>query len=363
MIRKDKMHVYHPQAAGLDVHKMQVTASVRRRAEGEDFETETRQFSALPSGLCALVLWLIQCGVTAAALEATGIFWERIYDRLVDAGLQVLVTHAQHVKQIKGRKTDRSDSEWLARICQFQLARSSLVLSKEMRDLRQLSRYRRRLVGLRSQARVRIHKILDRNGLRLGGILSDVFGVNGRRLLEGLIAGTPREELVNTLSYHVRHHLKLLGDAISIECDEHSRWMLKDLLHRQHDELEQQIAALDERLNIALTDYQEQLYWLQTIPGVNLISAQAIIIEIGGDISKFDSARHFAAWVGLCPGNNESAGKRRHGHIRHGNAALRATLVECAHGAVRTKDCHFYGYHRRLKALAWLQTSFDRDRT
>jgi len=350
MIKQDDLHVYHPQAAGLDVHKMQVTATVRRpRADGQGFECETREFSALPSGLLQLVMWLVYCKVSGVAMEATGIFWEQVYDRVRAAGLQVLVPHAQHVKQLQGRKTDRSDSEWLARVSQFQLALSSLVLSKPFRDWRQLSRYRRAWVRSRAQAKTRVQKILDRNGVRIGGILTYIFGVNGRVLLEGLIAGTPREELLKKMTPHVRRKLEALGDALQAELDAHSQWMLEDLVHRQYDSTNEQILAVDRRLEAALREYRPQLQWLQTIPGVEEVSARAILIELGGEVRSFPSARHLAAWAGLGPGNNESAGKRRSGKVRQGNAGLRATLIECAHGAVRTRDSQFYRDFQKLK--------------
>ncbi len=170
--KHDDMEVRHAAAAGLDVHKMQVTATVRTHAGGEGPLVETREFSALASGLALLVQWLLGLRVSGAVMEATGVYWEKVYDILSDAGLDVMVVNAQHVKQIKGRKTDIADSVWLSRICQFGLGSPSLVLPKSFRDLRGLSRYRRTLIEQRARSQLRIQKVLDRGGVRIGGVLS-----------------------------------------------------------------------------------------------------------------------------------------------------------------------------------------------
>ena len=348
--KSDDMDVRHAAAAGLDVHKMQITATVRSRSEGGSPHVETREFSALASGLALLVQWLLSLRVTGAVMEATGIYWEKACDVLSHAGLDVMVVHAQHVKQIKHRKTDIADSVWLSRICQFGLASPSLVLPKTFRDLRGLSRYRRTLIEQRTQKQVRIQKVLDRNGIRIGGILRRVtHSVNGRRILEGLLAGGSRETILSGLSWHVRKKLGALGDALSFELDAHSRWILGNLL-QQFDHDTDRIKAANRRIEAALAPFEGLIRLLETLPGVSRESAMAILVEPGPDMSVFPSARHCAAWAGLCPGNNESAGKRRSGRIRRGNATLRAVLIECAHAAVRTRGCQFHAYHESVKS-------------
>ena len=313
---------------------MQVTATVRTHAGGEGSRVETREFSALASGLALLVQWLLGLRVSGAVMEATGVYWEKVYDILSDAGLDVMVVNAQHVKQIKGRKTDIADSLRLSRICQFGLGSPSLVLPKSFRDLRGLSRYRRTLIEQRARTQLRIQKVLDRGGVRIGGVLSRItHGVNGRRILEGIIAGEACEDILGGLSWHVRKKLDLLGDALSVELDAHSRWILGDLLTR-FDSDTVRIEAADRQMEAALAPYEAQVRLLETLPGVSRESAMAILVELGPDMSVFASARHCAAWTGICPGNNESAGKRRSGRIRRGNPVLRAILVECAHAAV-----------------------------
>ena len=348
--KHDDMEVRHPVAAGLDVHKMQITATVRTHAGREGPLVETREFSALASGLALLVQWLLGLRVSGAVMEATGVYWEKVYDILSDAGLDVMVVNAQHVKQIKGRKTDIADSVWLSRICQFGLGSPSLVLPKSFRDLRGLSRYRRTLIEQRARTQLRIQKVLDRGGVRIGGVLSRItHGVNGRRILEGIIAGEACEDTLGGLSWHVRKKLGLLGDALSFELDMQARWILGDLLDR-FDSDTARIEAANRRMEAALAPYEAQVRLLETLPGVSRESAMAILVELGPDMSVFASARHCAAWTGICPGNNESAGKRRSGRIRRGNPILRAILVECAHAAVRTRGCQFQTYHQAVKS-------------
>ena len=348
--KRDVMEVRHAVAAGLDVHKMQITATVRTWTGATEPRIETQVFSALASGLVLLTQWLVGLRVTGAVMEATGIYWEKVYDLLSEAGLDVKVVNAQHVKQLKGRKTDVADSIWLSRICQFEMASPSLILPKLFRDLRGLNRYRRTLIEQRAQTQVRMQKVLDRNGVRVGGVLTRVaHGVNGRRILDGIVAGEARETILSAMTRHVRKKLQTIGDALSFELDEHSRWVLSDLL-QQFDLDSDRIDKAARRIEEALSPFELLIRLLETIPGVSRESAMAILIELGPDMSVFPSARHCAAWAGLCPGNNESAGKRRSGRTRRGNPTLRAILIECAHAAIRTKGCQFQSYHEAVKS-------------
>ena len=347
MVHTDTMHVIHVRAAGLDVHKMQITATVRLARRGADAQMRTRTFSALPSGLEALSGWLLEHEAGAAAMEATGIYWEAPHDALEQAGIEVLPVHAQHVKQIKGRKTDIADSVWLARICQFGLCSASLVPPAHFRALRKVSRLRRQVVRERARMRNRIHKILDAAGVRVGGILSDLFDANGLRILEGLDSGLAPEQILKRLSHHVRAHIQPLCDALSAELTPQSRFMLHDQLQAFHDATAR-IARYDGEIHRGLAGHETQIDLLGTIPGIDRHSACAILIELGPDIGVFASARHCAAWAGVCPGNNESAGKRRRGRTRRGNTTLREVLIECAQAAARTHHCQFRGYHKAL---------------
>ena len=295
-LQPDQMHVVHPRAAGLDVHKLQITASVRLCQPGGGVACATRQFSALPPGLAELTRWLATHRVTAAAMEATGIFWQAPWEALEAAEIAPQLLHAQFVKQVQGRKSDVADSLWLARICQLGLCRPSYVPPRKFRQL-QLSRYRRKLVGERSRARNRIPKTLDHDGLRLGGALSDIFGRNGRKILDGLTAGEAPAEILASLSGHVRHKRELLEQVLEAQLDAHAVWKLRDLL-RAHDAANTSIAELDARMAEGLVELAEQVRLLETVPGIDRGSACAILVELGPDLTAFDTTANVAAWAG-----------------------------------------------------------------
>ena len=344
----DDMHVVHPRAAGLDVHKMHITATVRLCEAGSGpARTATQEFSALPDGLRAMTDWLRGHGVTAATMEGTGVYWKAPFEALEDAGIHPDLLNAQHVKQIRGKKTDTNDSLWLARICQFGLALPSFVPPRLFRQLRQLTRYRRKLVAERSRARNRVHKTLDHDGLRLGGVLTDIFGVNGRRILDGLVAGHAPRRILADLTHHVAAKLEPLAKALAATLDPLALFTLQ-MQMQAADRADAALAAVDSRIRTTLLEHQRPLRLLQTIPGIDFGSACTILVEVGPDLSAFRESRHLGAWAGVAPGNNTSAGKRRSGRARPGNATLRATLAECAHGAARTKSSQFYDYHRML---------------
>ena len=330
----DTLHVVHARAAGLDVHKMQITVSVRVCAPGAgEPQVETRTFEALASGLNAMVAWLRERCVDAAVMEGTGIYWLAPFEVLEAAGIAVTLVNARQVKQLKGRKTDVADSVWLARVCQFGLATASHVPPKAFREMRVLTRYRRTLIGQRSRVRNRVQKILDRSGVRVGGVLSDVFGRNGRRILDGLAKGLDHGAILASLSHHVAHKLERLGDALRLSLSTVERLILCDLL-REHDALQQRIQGLDRDIDSGLEPWRERIGLLQTIPGIDRASACAILAEIGPDLGAFGTASASPPGRACARAMTRSAGKRRSAQM--GNKALRAVLVECAHGAART---------------------------
>jgi len=347
-MKTDSLHVVHARAAGLDIHKMQITVSLRICAPGGgEPRIDTRTFEALPSGLDEMVGWMLDQEVDGAVMEGTGVYWLAPFEALERAGIAVSLVNAHQVKQLKGRKTDVADSVWLARVCQFGLASPSYVPPKAFRDARVLTRYRRTLVGQRSRVRNRVQKILDRRGVRVGGVISDVFGMNGRRILDGLADGLDRDVILGSLSWHIAHKLERLGDALSLSLNASDRLVLRDLL-LDHGTLEERIGALDYEIKEVLNPWEDRLVLLLTIPGVDRASACAILAEIGPDLTVFGSSERLAAWAGLCPGNGESAGKRRKVKTLRGCKTLRTVLVECAHGAARTGGCQFRGYHKAL---------------
>ena len=347
----DEMHVVEPRAAGIDVHKLQMTVTLRLCEPGQSLPVAiTRTFPTHPSGLRNMVGWLGEHKVAAATMEGTGIYWEPPFRALQEAGVRARLVHAQHVRQLKGRKTDVSDSIWLARVCQFELVQASFVPSREFSELRQMCRFRRKLVQDGARLRQRIHKIIDRAGLPLGGVLSDIFGVNGRIILDGLIAGRTAAQMLGELTHHVRSKIERLALTLEAKLDAHSVWRLRGLLD-DHDGIKERIEDLDDRVERSLEEYRHELNLLETIPGIGRPTAHAILAEVGPHPARtFGSAMRLASWAGLCPGSNESAGKRRSGHTRRGNATLRTSLCECAHAAGRTKDSQFSAYHKAQTA-------------
>ena len=343
----DTFTARHRHAAGIDVHKMQATVTLLHHQRDGYSNATTKTFSTLPSGQDALVAWLIEGRVDAAVMESTGIYWKATYEALEAANIPTRLVNAQHVKQLKGRKTDISDSQWLARVCQFELVGASFVPPRDFRELRQLSRHRRKLINQRSSVTNRVHKLLDGCGIQLGGILSDIFGKNGRRLLNGLIRGEARDSMLAALTRHVARKLEVIEDALAKQLPAVDRLLLADLV-TEYDEFGVRIGTLDDELDRRLTPWREALHLLQTIPGIDVANARDILVEIGPDLSQFKNAAHLAAWAGVCPGNNESAGKRSPAKARRGNRHLRVTLVACAQAAARTLGCQFKGYHQGL---------------
>lgn len=345
----DEMHVVHARAAGLDVHKMEITATVRLCEGAGQPRFETRRFDALGPGLGLLAEWLVGHRVEAAAMEATGVYWEAPWQALTEAGIEAQLLHAWHVKQLRGRKTDIGDSRWLARVCQLGLCQPSFVPPARFRELRPLARHRRTLAQQRSRTRNRAQKVIDRAGARVGGVLSDAFGMNGRRILDGLAAGVAEEEILASLSHHVAGKRARIGEALTLPLNDTDRHLLADLLN-EDDRLDDRIRQTDRLIAEALEPESRQIDLLLTVPGIDRVSARAILAETGPDIVRaFGSPTRFASWAGVSPGNNESAGKRRRAPARAGSRTLRAVLVECANGAARTRDCQFHSYAQALK--------------
>lgn len=339
----NNFHVVYPKAAGVDVHKMQLTVSLSLCGDKGSPQVKTRVFGTFASDLLEMTRWLREHDVEAAVMEGTGIYWVMPFEALEDTGIKPLLVNARQVKQLRGRKTDVADSVWLSRVCQFGLCSPSHVPPKVFREMRSMNRHRRKLVSQRSSVRNRVQKVIDRSGIRIGGILSDVFGMNGRRILEGLVNGVASEEIIASLSSHVSGKIPDLKNALGAELSSSDCFILQDLLW-EHDSIEERIKKLDHEISKGLSQWEKKLELLQTIPGINQGSACAILTEIGPDLGVFPSAKHLASWSGLCSGNNESAGKRRSSRSRMGNKTLKDVLVECAHGAVRTKSSQFHPY-------------------
>lgn len=337
------------RVAGVDVGQASVVATVLVGAAHERARKETRAFGTVTRELLALREWLLAKGVTQVALEGTGIYWRPVYEVLEDA-FDMILGNAHHIKNVPGRKTDVKDSEWLADLARHGLIARSFVPPKPIRQLRELLRYRRKLVESRTTERNRLLKVLETANIKLASVASNVFGVSGRLMLPALLEGGATPAAMAALAQgRLRKKRAELEQALEGRLDEHHRFLLQVQLRRL-DSVDADIACLDARIDQALESCRTQWEVLQQIPGVSGGVAAVIVAELGPDMSVFPSAQHAAAWAGVCPGNNESAGKRMRAGARKGNVHLRTALVEAAIAASRTKDSYLRDKFYRLRA-------------
>lgn len=333
------MEVVAARCAGLDVHKRTVVACVRIAEGNRRVERETRRFATFAGDLEELRDWLVGQGVTVVLMESTGVFWKPVW-RVLEGHVELLLGNARHIKTVPGRKTDVKDAEWLADLAAHGLVRGSFVPPAEIRALRDLTRYRRRVTEHRAQQIQRIDKMLEDTGIKLGSVASNTMGVSGRAMLDALLAGERDPAvLANLAKSHLRLKIPELNRALVGDFKPHHEVLLTELL-THYDDLGKVIARLNEEISRAIEPYALHRDRLCTIPGVARINAEVIIAEIGVDMAVFPTAGHLASWAGLCPGNNESAGKHHSGRVRPGNVWLRAALVQSAWGAARSRGTY-----------------------
>lgn len=345
------MEVIVDRCAGLDVHKMTVVAAVRSPGSGRrKRDTQVRTFSTFEADLVALRQWLVSEGVTQVAMEATGVFWKPVWQVLDDGQLfeEVLLVNPHHAKNVPGRKTDVNDATWIAQLLECGLLRGSFVPPVEIRQLREMTRYRRQLTEERGREVQRLDKLLEDANVKLSAVVSSTMGVTGRQILAALCAGERDPE---TLAGLARGRLKvktnLLARAVPGRFGEFHAVMCRQILDHV-DYLDRAVADLDAQVDRLIAPFAEARDCFDTIPGVARRIAEIIVAEIGVDMSQFPTPAHLASWAGLCPGNNESAGKHKSTGTRHGNPWLTSALVEAAWSAVRTKDCYLAVRFRRI---------------
>ena len=343
------MDVIVERCAGLDVHKDTVMVCVRRPGSGVRRVQEVREFRTWTSSLRELRAWLATEGVSQVAMEATGVYWRPVWAALEDLeGVEVLLVNAQHVKNLPGRKTDVADACWLAQLLECGLLRGSFVPPPVIARLRDLTRYRKKLIEERVRETQRVQKLLETAGIKLDSVVSDVNGKAARRMLDALVAGERDVEVMAEMALtRMRPKIAELRLALEGRFDDHHALMLS--MHLGHiDQLTALIARLDAEVTREIVPFVDQVRRLCTITGIGVRAAEVVIAEIGVDMTRFPTANHLASWAGLCPGHHESAGKRRSGKARKGDAALRSALCEAAWSAAKTRDTYLAAQFRRF---------------
>ena len=340
------MQVLHERCCGLDVHKDSVVACVLIGT----VPPQVRSFGTTTLALLALGDWLGEQGVTQVAMESTGVYWKPIWN-LLEERFALLLANAQHIKNVPGRKTDVQDCQWIAQLLRHGLLRPSFVPARAQRQLRELTRGRSQLVADRARVANRIQKVLEDANVKLGSVVSDILGKSGRAMLGALSGQAPAtpEAVADLARGMLRRKIPRLREALVHGLNDHHRFLLHQLLE-QVEHLEGQIQAFEQQIAQVMIPFEPQLAKLDAIPGINRRAAQAILAEIGVDMSRFPTAGHLASWAGLCPGNHESAGRRKSGRTRDGNRWLCQMLAQCAWAAARTQQSYFHQQYHRLKA-------------
>jgi transposase len=336
----------HKRVIGLDVHQAQITAcAILEEADGTT-RIEQRQFGAFKRDRRELADWASSLAPDEVVMESTGIYWKSPYAALEAVGIRGQVVNARHVKNVPGRKTDVGDAQWLATLARAGLLRGSFVPPMQLRELRLISRQRQKRVGQLAAEKNRLHKVLTDGGIRLGVVVSDLHGQSARAMVKAIILGQSPNEVLQFARRRLKASREEIFDALQGELTDSHRFVLDELM-RHIEEIEARIIRFDARLLDGLKGEHNTLALLQTLPGVDLIGAAMLLVEIGSDMDAFGSADRLASWVGICPGNNESAGKRKSGRVRKGNLYVRRLLCEFAHAARRTKSV----FQSKFKAL------------
>jgi transposase len=336
------------RCAGLDVHKDMVTACLRTPAPGGGRRQQIGEFKATTAGLLALRDWLVAEEVTLVGMEATGAYWKPVYYALEDA-CECWLLNAHHLRNVPGRKSDVADAAWICQLIGHGLVRPSFVPPQPIRELRNLTRYRKAQIEERTRETQRLDKVLQDAGIKLSSVASDVMGVSGQAMLRALVTGERDPEALAELARGtLRKKLPELREALLGRFSRHHALLVGEILAKL-DYLEEAIERLSEEIGRVIAPFAEQVALLDTIPGVDRRMAEALIAEIGVDMSRFGSSARLASWAGLCPGQYESAGKQRRGTTRKGSKWLRSHLTQAAKAAARTRDTYLAAQYARLR--------------
>jgi transposase len=343
------MDVIHQRCAGIDISKADVKVCIRVPGPGTRRRTEVRTFTSMTRDLLAMRDWLMSEQVTLVGMEATGAYWKPIF-YLLESQVECWLLNARHMKTVPGRKTDVKDAEWIAKLVEHGLVRPSFVPPQPIRQLRDLTRYRTEVVRERTREAQRLHNLLEDAGIKLTSVVSDVLGKSGRAMLAALIAGQRDPQALAELALgRLRGKHSTLIEALTGNFTDHHAFLARAMLDRIDTATAMQ-TRLNTRIDQEIQPYRRRIELLATIPGVSEHTAQTILAEIGADIARFPTAGHLASWAGVCPGNNESAGKHASGTTRPGDPWLKGVLGQAAISAARGKNTYLGARYRRLMA-------------
>ncbi len=344
------MEVLYPKCCGIDVHKQFLVACLLIADEAGHQHQEIRRFSTMTGELLSCVDWLQKAHCTAVAMESTGVYWKPVWNVMEGLFETVMIVNAEHMRRVPGRKTDKKDAEWLAELLQVGLLKPSFIPSRPQRELRDLTRTRTTLTQERTRLINRVHKVLEDANLKLSSVLTDIMGQTGHHILGAIVRGEEDPTVLADMALRrAANKREALVLALRGRISDHHRALLRALLEmiRHHD---QAIWHLDREIEERLRPYEEQIQRLDAVPGLSRRSIEILFAEVGWDMSPFPDAAHLASLVGICPGNYESGGKRLSGRIRKGNHWAKATLVQAAQAAARTKNTYLSAQYHQIAA-------------
>ena len=341
------MQVIHPRCAGLDVHQKTVVATIMLTQEDGSVQKEQHTFLTMTPDLLALDDWLEKHQITVVAMESTGVYWRPVFN-ILEPGHTIILVNARHMKAVPGRKTDLKDSEWIADLLRHGLLQASFIPPQPIREVRELTRYRKTLVQERADEINRLQKVLETANVKLASVATDVLGKSGRHMLSALAEGEQDPAVLADLARgRLRAKLPQLRQALDGRVHDHHRILITRIL-AHIDFLEGSLHKLEQEIEERLRPFEEAVELLRSIPVLQETAIRTIVSELGTDMDRFPSDKHLASWAGVCPGNYESAGKRMSGKTTHGNAYLRAVLCEVAWVIAYTKGTYLSAYYHRI---------------
>ncbi|HTV82392.1 MAG TPA: IS110 family transposase [Acidobacteriaceae bacterium] len=343
------MQVVYARCAGLDVHQKTVSACVQVCEPDGKKRKQVKAFGSFTGDLLGLADWLREQGVTHVAMEATGVYWRPVW-AVLEGQFEQLLVNPQHIKAVPGRKTDAKDCEWIADLLQHGLLKGSFVPPTPIQDLRDLTRYRVELRQSQSRVANRIQKLLEQANLKLSSVASNALGVSGRQMLEAIVTGEDKpEQLAQLARGKLKNKIPQLVQALEGRVRDHHRFLLAEFLE-EWDWFQRRIERLEAEIDKQIGPFEQALALWQTMPGIDHVTACSLVAEIGVNMNQFPTAQHLASWAAICPGNHESAGKRKSGKTRDGNKWLRRTLCQAAWAVSRKKDCYLSSQFKRIAA-------------